>query len=717
MDGTTMQFQRSILLDPVQYVKGVGPARAKLLEQLGVQTVEDLLMYFPRRYEDRSRFVSIASVTEGQTETVSGSIASVAERKARTGLHIVQAIVTDASGSLIATWFNQPYLLSYLRKGRPVVLHGRIGRYGGKLQIEAPEYELMEEGADNSLHMGRIVPIYTVKELSQRFLRQAVKTALDRFLRYLPDPVPMPMRRAHALPNAQAAVAAIHFPEAMERAQAARNRFVFEEFLLLQLGVAMRRRQVKDHPAGISYTVEGPLVEAFRTSLPFTLTPGQVKTVSEIFGDMGLPKPMHRLLQGDVGSGKTLVAAHALVLAVQNGYQATVMVPTEILAEQHYVTLARWLAPLGIDAVLLVSGTPTALRRQIVKRIADGEADIIIGTHALLQEAVAFHKLGLVVIDEQHKFGVAQRSLLSQKGTHPDILVMTATPIPRTLAMTVYGDLDVSTIDGLPPGRQPVRTVWLKEDERAQAYQLVRQQLVQGRQAFVIYPLVDETERQGQAGSTSEAPAEDVPTARVLRAATAMAKELQQEVFPEYQVGLLHGRMKSEEKDAVMKRFAANELHLLVSTVIVEVGIDVPNATVMVVEHADRFGLSQLHQLRGRIGRGWAESFCVLVATPTTDEGRERLEAMVQTTDGFEIAEVDLALRGPGEFFGTRQHGLPELRLGNILKDVKLLEAARQEAFALIERDPPMAKPEHQLLRQRLHRQFPGVREFLTAVG
>ena len=697
-----MQFQKSILRDPVQYVKGVGPARAKLLAHLGVRTIEDLLLYFPRRYEDRSRFVPIARVCEGATETIVGTIRSTSERRARSGLHIVQALLEDDSGALTATWFNQPYLAGYVTQGRRVVLHGRIGRFGGRLQIESPEYELLEGDGDESLHMGRIVPIYTVsKDLSQRFFRQTVKASLDRFLRYLPDPLPPAMRRTHALLNAQAAVGAIHFPPTTEQAQAARGRFVFEEFLLLQIGLALRRQRLKGRPAGISHAVEGPLVETFRASLPFTLTPGQVKAISEIFGDMALPKPMHRLLQGDVGSGKTLVAAHAVVLAVQNDYQVAVMVPTEILAEQHCVTLARWLAPLGIEVTLLVSGTAPRLRRQILDRIATGEANVVIGTHALLQEAVAFRRLGLVVIDEQHKFGVMQRAVLSQKGEQPDILVMTATPIPRTLAMTLYGDLDVSTIADLPPGRQPVRTLWLKDGERAQAYQLVRQQVAAGRQAFVVYPLVE-----GEADAASG-----------LRAATRMAKTLQAEVFPEYRVGLLHGRMKPAEKETIMRRFAANELQVLVSTVIVEVGIDVPNATVMVVEHADRFGLSQLHQLRGRIGRGWAESFCFLVATPTTDEARQRLEAMVQTQDGFEIAEADLALRGPGEFFGTRQHGLPELRVGDIVKDIRLLEASRQEAFALVQADPALARPEHRLLRQHLFEQFPGIKETLTAVG
>jgi ATP-dependent DNA helicase RecG len=533
--------------------------------------------------------------------------------------------------------------------------------------------------------MGRIVPVYGLTEgLPQRPMRVLLHTAVELAAAEAPEPLPEAVRLRHELPAAAEAYRAIHFPETAEDAEAARRRFVFEDFLLLQVGLALRRRREALRPGHV-IAPPGRLVERLLAALPFALTAAQRRVWEEIRADLARPAPMNRLLQGDVGSGKTIVAVMALLTAVEAGFQAALMAPTEILAEQHLGTVRALLEPLGVPVALLTAGQKGKVREAALAAVQGGAAPVALGTHALIEEGVAFRRLGLAVVDEQHRFGVLQRASLRAKGQHPDVLVMTATPIPRSLALTLYGDLDVSVLDELPPGRQRITTAWRTEPKRREIYEFIRGELAAGRQAYVVYPLVEESE-------TAD-----------LKAATAMAGRLSTEVFPEFRVGLIHGRMGIEAKDTVMRAFKAGEIHVLAATTVIEVGIDVPNATVMLVEHAERFGLAQLHQLRGRVGRGSGRSYCILLASAhPSDEGRQRLEAMVETQDGFRIAEADLQIRGPGEFFGTRQAGLPEFRAANLLTDGRLLETARQEALSLIAEDPGLRRPAHRVLREAL---------------
>ncbi len=674
------------LATPLQYLKGVGPQRARLLERLGLVTARDALDWFPRRYEDRREFLPFRKLRVDEVQATAGTVWSVTPAPRGRPRLPLQVAVRDQSAFLSVVWFNTPYLAQVFKRGQRIVLYGKVTRRGpGPLVMQQPEFEIIEDDEDASLHMGRIVPVYGLTEgLPQRPMRTLLHRVVERFAAEVRDGLPDELRRRRGLPASAEAYRAIHFPESLEEAEAARGRFVFEDFLLLQVGLAIRRRRDGTR-AGHAIAPPGTLVERLLATLPFRLTAAQQRVWEEIRADLARPTPMNRLLQGDVGSGKTVVAVMALLTAVEAGFQAALMAPTEILAEQHLVTVRALVEPLGVPVVLLTSGQKGKEREAALAAAASAAAPIVVGTHALIQEGVAFHRLGLAVVDEQHRFGVLQRASLRAKGQHPDVLVMTATPIPRTLALTLYGDLDVSVLDELPPGRQRITTAWRSEARRREIYDFIRKELVEGRQAYVVYPLVEETE------------------ASDLKAATAMADHLAKEVFPDYRVGLIHGRMGFEAKDAVMRAFKAGEVHVLVATTVIEVGIDVPNASVMLIEHAERFGLAQLHQLRGRVGRGAARSYCILLASGLlSDEAQRRLQAMRETQDGFRIAEVDLEIRGPGEFFGTRQAGLPEFRAANLLTDGRLLEEARQEALALVERDPGLLLPEHRALREVL---------------
>ncbi|NUR54730.1 MAG: ATP-dependent DNA helicase RecG [Acidobacteria bacterium] len=679
----------------LQYLKGVGPRRAADLQRVGLLTVEDLLYRFPTRYEDRGHFQTIASLKAGIAASVAGEVLSCGIRPTRRPrFKIFEMLVRDRTGSLRAIWFNQPFLNDVFRPHQRVILFGKLELTPHGLQMQGPQYEILEGGdgdedaegtqpaREATIHTGRIVPIYEkTGTLTAKMQRTLVHAALQQLPPELPDPLPPPVRARQRLIDRRPALEAVHFPPADASVaelnafrSPAHRRLIFEEFFLFQLGIVQRKRRAEAERKKHTIVVTDAIKQAIGKVLPFKLTNDQRRAIREIVKDMERPQPMNRLLQGDVGSGKTIVALMAALVAMENGLQAAFMAPTEILAEQHFFNIRRMLEQSRFRLTLLTGATPARKRREILAELAGGSMQMVIGTHALVQEDVAFHELGLAIIDEQHRFGVLQRATLRAKGLHPDVLVMTATPIPRTLALTTYGDLDVSTMREMPPGRQPIATTVRPESRRDEVHAFVRSQIDAGRQAYIIYPLVEESAKVD------------------LKAATEMADHLAQDVFPEYRVALLHGRMKQDAKDRVMGAFVRNEFHILVSTTVVEVGVDVPNATVMVVEHAERFGLSQLHQLRGRVGRGAHKSHCLLLYQyPITEDGKQRLEALADTTDGFEIAERDLRLRGPGDFFGTRQSGMPTLRAGDLVRDQALMEEARREAVAAL--DDPLQAP------------------------
>ena len=692
----------AIDMDPLQgslqFLKGVGPRRAADLQRAGLATVEDLLYRFPTRYEDRGHFQTIASLKPGVVASVAAEVLSCGIRATRRPrFKIFEMLLRDQTGSLRAVWFNQPFLKDVFRPHQRIILFGKLELTSHGLQMQSPQYELVEgvegegdeggEGGEGSpdapspVHTGRIVPIYEkTGQLTAKMQRTLVHQALQSMPPRLPDPLPDAVRRRQNLIDRREALEQVHFPdEGMSIAELnafrspAHRRLIFEEFFLFQLGIVLRRRRADAERKGRAVIVTDEIREAVRRILPFRLTGDQKTVIREIVTDMQRPQPMNRLLQGDVGSGKTIVALMAALVAMENGLQVAFMAPTEILAEQHFFNIRRLLEKSRFRLALLTGGTPARKRREALAELAGGSLQLVIGTHALVQEDVAFRELGLAIIDEQHRFGVLQRATLRAKGLHPDVLVMTATPIPRTLALTTYGDLDVSVIREMPPGRHAISTTARPESRRDEIYAFIRTEIEQGRQAYVIYPLVEESEKVD------------------LKAATEMADHLAQDVFPDLRVGLLHGRLKQDAKDRVMGAFVRGEFDLLVCTTVVEVGVDVSNATVMLIEHAERFGLSQLHQLRGRVGRGAHKSYCILLYQyPLTDQGRERLKALTETTDGFEIAERDLQLRGPGDFFGTRQSGMPTLRVGDLLRDHALMEEARREAVAALD-DPDQA--------------------------
>jgi ATP-dependent DNA helicase RecG len=669
----------------------VGPRRAADFERISLVTIEDLLYRFPLRYEDRSRLQPIRTLKPGQPASITGRILSCGVRATRRrNFQIFEAVIDDGSGSLRVVWLNQPFLRDVFARGQHVVLYGSIELYGSAgLQLTNPQYEVLDEEDGETVHTGRIVPVYEkTGAVTPKIQRSIVFDALQRLPAGLPEPLPGDIVQRLGLPARHAALLATHFPpegtsiEALnEFATAAQRRLIFEEAFQFQMGLVARRRFAASEPKPAAIRVDDRIRESARRVLPFRLTRGQKESLKEIVEDLKRPSPMNRLLQGDVGAGKTIVALLAALVTLENGHQVAFMAPTEILAEQHFVNISRLLQTSRFRVALLTGSTATTTRREQLAEVAAGTIHLIVGTHALVQGDVRFKALGLVVIDEQHRFGVLQRATLRAKGLHPDVLVMTATPIPRTLALTVYGDLDVSVIRDSPPGRLPVKTLAKPESRRDAVYGFVRGELDAGRQAYVVYPLVEESAKVD------------------VKAATEMADHLATEIFPAFRVGLLHGRMKAEGKDRVMKAFAAGELQILVSTTVVEVGLDVPNASVMIVEHAERFGLSQLHQLRGRVGRDRHQSYCFLIfQSPLSDEARERLRAMTETTDGFEIAERDLNLRGPGDFFGTRQAGVPTFRMIDLVRDREVLEIAQREAIRWFDQSQPASAAVGQLL-------------------
>ncbi len=664
-----------------------------ILKKLNITTAKDLLYHFPRRYEDRTHFARIASLEHGETATICGVVLTADNVKTRGRLVLTKVVVDDGSGCIVLTWFNQQYRKEQFNKlrGREVVAYGtaQIGRWG--VEIGSPEIEVCSDETD-SLSSLRIVPIYPLTEgIFQVHLRKIISGAVELYTELLEETLPEEFLDRLDLVDIQTAIRNIHFPESQESLLAARKRLVFEELFVLQLALAMRKRGIEAPGQGIAFNIPPDLDAQLKELLPFELTGAQKRVIGEIARDMSRPMCMNRLLQGDVGSGKTAVALAAMMIAVKNGYQAAMMAPTEILAEQHYLGISNLLGDhdlMGIRVDLLTGSLKSKNRRDVTERVASGQTQIVIGTHALIQENVEFRNLGLVIIDEQHRFGVMQRAALTEKGLKPDVLVMTATPIPRTLTLTVYGDLDVSIIDELPPGRKPVKTHWKQVTERRKVYAGVRSLIEQGRQAYVVCPLIEESEK------------------LQVQAAAELAEHLQAEIFPDLKIGLLHGGMKSDEKDTVMSAFRAGQIHILVSTTVIEVGVDVRNATVMVIEDAHRFGLAQLHQLRGRVGRGDEQSYCVMICEGNNQDSITRMTTMASTNDGFVIAEEDLKLRGPGEFYGTKQSGMPELTIADIFRDIPILEIARKEAFAIIEKDPGLSNESFAGLRKDLLKKY-----------
>jgi ATP-dependent DNA helicase RecG len=696
------------LSQSAQFVRGVGPRRAEQLRRFGICSVEDLLYHLPFRYEDRRAVSKIRELRLGDVASVIGEITHLAERYVGRARHrILEGVVRDDTGLLALTWYHQvAYFRSRYQVGQRCLVHGKVeGALGGTKRMVHPEVEI-----DPDLEGQGILPVYNKPTtMSVGAMRKVVQQAVQDWAERLPSVLPETVVHAARITDLRQAMRLLHQPardadvEALNAGRAAGHRsLVFDELFFLQLGMALRRRSVEVE-TGLALPERGTLTARLRGLLPFQLTAAQQRVLREIRDDMAAPRPMHRLVQGDVGSGKTVVALFAALAAIENGYQAAFMAPTELLAEQHLSTIGKFTEQLGVATALLTSELTRAKRRQMYERISAGQVQLAVGTHALIQEGVVFKALGLGVIDEQHRFGVLQRAALRRLGGNqavaPDILLMTATPIPRTLAMAVYGDLDISAIDEMPPGRQPVRTLLRHEGERADVYDLVKRELDRGRQGYVVYPLVESSE------------------AVELRDATTMARELARAVFHGYRVGLVHGKMKATEKDAVMRGFQRGDLQLLVSTTVIEVGIDIPNATIMVVEHADRFGLAQLHQLRGRVGRGDAAAVCVLLTPFRRGEAaHQRLQAMAGTNDGFKIAEVDLDIRGPGELLGTRQSGLPDFRVANLIRDRNILEEARNAAEGWLRNDPRLEQAESKPLRAVLAHRWAGRLE-LAEVG
>jgi ATP-dependent DNA helicase RecG len=683
----------NFLKKPVQSIKMVGPRRAATLQKLGIFTIKDLLYHFPRRFEDRTRLRPAGACAQGEAVTVRGTVLAVQDLKPRPGLTITKLAVHDGVGIFYAVWFNQPFIKKSLPRGANLFITGKVEKSFGATQVIVEEYEV-DDGQD-SLSAGRLVPVYPLAaQLNQRLLRLMVKTALDGLGRP-GEFLPAEILKKHSLSRFEEAVSNAHFPAGLSGAEAARQRFIFEELFLFQLALAARRKDISGRQKSHRYLPEGKLLKLFKNNLPYQLTAGQLKVWEEISGDLESPAPMNRLLQGDVGAGKTVISALALLRAVESGLQGALMAPTEILAEQHYLSMKNALASIGVQIGLLTGGIKKRDREELLKKARLGELNVLIGTHALIQEDVDFQKLGLAVVDEQHRFGVRQRATLEHKGHFPDTLVMTATPIPRTLALTLYGDLDISVIGELPPGRRPVKTFAVLPGALPKAFNLVREQAGLGRQTYIVCPLVEESEKID------------------LQAAVDLAANLAGTEFKDLRVGLLHGRMKAEEKDEIMASFRRGEIAVLVSTTVIEVGVDVPNATVMLILDADRFGLAQLHQLRGRVGRSVQQSYCILIANPKTEEGRARLKAMTRTTDGFVLAEEDLRLRGPGEFCGTRQSGLPEFKAADLLRDWQVLETAREEALNWVRQDPLFEKAESKALFGEIKERFGAAGSFI----
>lgn len=682
-----MNTDSAILLKkPVQYLKGVGEAKAALFHRIGIFTVGDVIVHYPRNYEDRSKLKKIAELQDGEQCSFEGIIASkVVESRPRRGLSLSRVLIKDDTGLIKALWFNQSYLKNYFKPGDKYIFYGTITRKN-VFEILNPVYEKLND--TGQVNTCRIVPVYpSTGKLTQNAIRAVIRTALEYAGDHPDEALPEWIREYYHLEGIRYSIHNIHYPESDEAFLKARERLVFEELLVLQLGLSRLKASTREKGEGIRFSA-GAEIGKLIASLPFKLTNAQKRVFSEIETDMESGKVMNRLIQGDVGSGKTIIAVLALAKAVKSGYQGALMAPTEILAEQHFHSVEPLLRPFGIKTALLTGNTPPKEAKEILDQIREGNADIIIGTHALLEERVVFKRLGLVVTDEQHRFGVRQRALLLQKGNHADMLVMTATPIPRTLALILYGDLDISVIDELPPGRKKVETYAVDSAMRDRINKFIRKQVSQGRQVYIVCPLVEESD------------------AVEAKAASELADQLSHKTFSDLRVALIYGKMKPAEKDTVMSQFAKGDTDILVSTTVIEVGVNVPNASLMVVENAERFGLAQLHQLRGRVGRGEYQSYCVLFNESRARVAAERMKVMTQTADGFLISEKDLELRGPGDFFGTRQHGIPELKIANLYKDMEILKKAQEAALKLIEQDRLLESPENWLLGRAVREKF-----------
>ena len=684
---------------PIQFLKGIGPKKAKSFNSIGINTVEDLLYHFPKRYEDRTNLSAINKLQEGSIQTIKAEILAKGGRQSfrRRGFSITEVAVGDRTGKIFCVWFNRPYLKEYFKVGDSLILYGKVERYGERLQISNPDFEILGKDAEESLSVGRITPVYSLPEMvSQRSLRHLIKYALDEYLPQLQDCLPFDIRSRNNLLNLAKSLLNIHFPENLNIQKQAYERLAFEEFFLFQVPLALRKIK-KQERKGIAHKVDNNAINSFLGSLAFKLTKDQEKVLEEIKQDMLKPYPMQRLLQGDVGSGKTIVATIASFIVCHGGYQAAFMAPTEILAKQHYEKIGSQLSVVGpeLKICLLTSSQSKKEKEKLRQEIKEGKVDLIIGTHALLEENIEFKNLGLVVIDEQHKFGVGQRALLPAKGPNLDCLIMTATPIPRTLAITLYGDLDISVIHELPPGRKPIKTLSFSQEESKKAYAFAKEELKEKKQVFIVYPVIEESYALDIAG------------------AKKMYEELKEGEFKGFNLGLIHGRLKDEEQDQVMLKFKNKDLDLLIATTVLEVGIDIPNATCMIIEHAQRFGLAQLHQLRGRVGRGEYESFCILISDAQTEEARARISAMVRYGDGFSISEEDLKIRGPGEFFGRRQSGLTELKIANPLTQMQLLKTARDEAIKLVSNDPHLQLRQNLPLKEQLLQRFPAYQKLI----
>ena len=672
------------LNDSVQFIKGVGPNRAKLLNLLGVNTVQDLIDYYPRAYEDRTKVKKIEELEDGEEALIEAvTVSGVSVFRLRRNMTIVKVLVQDDTGRCLITWFNQDYIKTKIHAKEKYRFYGKITKKPGQIEMASPVFD--KEGEQKNT--GKIVPIYpTTKGLSETVIRQAVENALNLLGEKIEDNLPEYICKKFNLMDEKNAVKQIHFPENMEELKRARTRLVFEELLTFQLALLSLKNQYENEVRGIKYSKDVHMSDVINT-LPFNLTKAQLRVLEEIDSDMESEKPMNRLLQGDVGSGKTVVAMIAAYKAVKSGYQAAIMAPTTILATQHLENFNKTLSRFGIRCELLVSSVTKKQKGIILDKLKNGEIDIIIGTHALLQENVEFKNLGLVVTDEQHRFGVKQRSIIAGKGNNPDVLVMTATPIPRTLAIIVYGDLDISIIDELPPNRKKIDTVAVRENMSDRINDFIKKNVDEGRQAYIVCPFVDENEEM-----------EDVKSVEKL------AESYKDEVFKDYKVEILHGKMKPKDKEKVMQDFKDNKISILISTTVIEVGVDVPNANIMVIENAERFGLAQLHQLRGRVGRGEFKSYCILKYNSNSNIVRERMKTMTSTDDGFKIAEKDLELRGSGEFFGTKQHGLPEFKIANIFDDIKILKLVQELALNIEMKDPKLEKEENKKLRKLVNK-------------
>ncbi|MBE0447910.1 MAG: ATP-dependent DNA helicase RecG [Actinobacteria bacterium] len=683
---------------PVSKVKLVGASTAAHLKRLGIETVGDLIFHFPHRYLDLSRIRKIIDLRIGDSVTVLGEVRQVKKWRGRTGTRIINVSIFDGTGYITGVWFNQDFIANRLKEGMRVTLSGKVVYKFRQLQIDNPLYDVLSEKHEEPIHSGRIIPVHpATQNLTTNMIRRIMKNALDEYGEIF-DPLPPALLKERNLISKPLALKEIHFPTSRELLLRARSRFIFEELFLMQLGLATRKRRMETQAKGIVHRGDGELVRRLYESLPFELTADQKRAIGEIQTDMERSKPMNRLLQGEVGSGKTIIALVTLLTAVQSGYQAAMMAPTEVLAAQHYQKLKDTVERLGVSMALLTGALTQKERVKLLDDIKVGNTDLVLGTHAIIQESVDFKKLGVTIVDEQHRFGVRQRINLREKGYHPDTLIMSATPIPRTLSLTLYGDLDVSIIKELPGGRkvgEHIETILCKSDNRDWAYQKIRSEVKRGRQAYIVCPLIEESDR--------------------LQAKAVMeeANRLRNEVFPDLKVGLLHGKLKLSEKEMVMRQFNNAEFDILISTTVIEVGIDVPNATVILIEDADRFGLAQLHQLRGRIGRGGHKSYCILFAEPATDEGKQRMDAICSIKDGFQLAEADLQIRGEGQLFGTRQSGLPDLKLAKLTRDIEVLADARREAFRIVDHDPYLSSAEHVPLLREVMRKFAGNLDWL----